>query len=195
MYKLMKLVDTVRIPPTLLGEEIMPTIKNALREKLEGQVDKKLGSLVAVYNIDEVGEGHILVGDGAVYYDVTFQAIMFYPELQEIIEGEVVEAVGFGVFVGMGPMDGLLHVSQITDDFISYDAKNARLVTKNGGKAIGEGDHVRARIVAVSINEREPKESKIGLTMRQTALGKLQWLEEARRKKQPHEAQGEGTAE
>jgi DNA-directed RNA polymerase subunit E' len=99
MYKLMKLVDTVRIPPTLLGEEIMPTIKNALREKLEGQVDKKLGSLVAVYNIDEVGEGHILVGDGAVYYDVTFQAIMFYPELQEIIEGEVVEAVGFGVFV------------------------------------------------------------------------------------------------
>jgi DNA-directed RNA polymerase subunit E' len=194
MYKLMKLVDTVRIPPTLLGEEIMPTIKNALREKLEGQVDKKLGSLVAVYNIDEVGEGHILVGDGAVYYDVTFQAVMFYPELQEIIEGEVVEAVGFGVFIGMGPMDGLLHVSQITDDFISYDAKNARLVTKNGGKAIGEGDHVRARIVAVSINEREPKESKIGLTMRQTALGKLQWLEEARRKKQPQEALNEGTA-
>ncbi|MHC1757018.1 MAG: DNA-directed RNA polymerase [Methanosarcina sp.] len=194
MYKLMKLVDTVRIPPTLLGEEVMPTIKNALREKLEGQVDKKLGSLVAVYNIDEVGEGHILVGDGAVYYDVTFEAVMFLPDLQEIIEGEVVEAVGFGVFIGMGPMDGLLHVSQITDDFISYDAKNARLVTKNGGKAIAEGDHVRARIVAVSINEREPKESKIGLTMRQTALGKLQWLEEARRKKQPQEIAGEETA-
>jgi DNA-directed RNA polymerase subunit E' len=194
MYKLMRLVDTVRIPPTLLGEEIMPTIKNALREKLEGQVDKKLGSLVAIYNIDEVGEGHILVGDGAVYYDVTFEAVMFFPELQEIIEGEVVEAVGFGVFVGMGPMDGLLHVSQITDDFISYDAKNGRLVTKNGGKSISEGDHVRARIVAVSINEREPKESKIGLTMRQTALGKLQWLEEARRKKQPQEVSEEGTA-
>jgi len=193
MYKLMKLVDTVRIPPTLLGEEVMPTIKNALREKLEGQVDKKLGSLVTVYNIDEVGEGHILVGDGAVYYDVTFEAVMFIPELQEIIEGEVVEAVGFGVFIGMGPMDGLLHVSQITDDFISYDAKNARLVTKTGGKASAEGDHVRARIVAVSINEREPKESKIGLTMRQTALGKLQWLEEARRKKQPSEVAGQET--
>jgi DNA-directed RNA polymerase (rpoE), archaeal and eukaryotic form len=194
MYKMMKLVDTVRIPPTLLGEEVMPTVKNALREKLEGQVDKKLGSLVAICKIVEIGEGHILVGDGAVYYDVTFEAIMFVPELQEIIEGEVIEAVGFGVFVGMGPMDGLLHVSQITDDFISYDAKNARLVTKNGGKAIAEGDHVRARVVAVSINEREPKESKIGLTMRQTALGKLQWLEEARKKKQSHEAVPEGTA-
>jgi DNA-directed RNA polymerase subunit E' len=46
---------------------------------------------------------------------------------------------------------------------------------------------VRARVVAVSINEREPKESKIGLTMRQTALGKLQWIEDARKKKQPQE--------
>lgn len=191
---MMRLVDTVRIPPTLLGEEVAPTVKNALREKLEGQVDKKLGSLVAIHKIVEIGEGHILVGDGAVYYDVTFEAIMFVPELQEIIEGEVVEAVGFGVFVGIGPMDGLLHVSQITDDFISYDAKNARLVTRNGGKSIAEGDHVRARIVAVSINEREPKESKIGLTMRQTALGKLQWLEEARKRKQPSEAAPEGTA-
>lgn len=194
MYKMMRLVDTVRIPPTLLGEEVAPTVKNALREKLEGQVDKKLGSLVAIHKIVEIGEGHILVGDGAVYYDVTFEAIMFVPELQEIIEGEVVEAVSFGVFIGMGPMDGLLHVSQITDNFISYDAKNARLVTKNGGKSIAEGDHVRARIVAVSINEREPKESKIGLTMRQTALGKLQWLEEARKRKQPSEAAPEGTA-
>lgn len=191
---MMRLVDTVRIPPTLLGEEVAPTVKNALREKLEGQVDKKLGSLVAIHKIVEIGEGHILVGDGAVYYDVTFEAIMFVPELQEIIEGEVVEAVSFGVFIGMGPMDGLLHVSQITDDFISYDAKNARLVTKNGGKSIAEGDHVRARIVAVSINEREPNESKIGLTMRQTALGKLQWLEEARKRKQPSEAAPEGTA-
>jgi len=194
MYKMMKLVDTVRIPPTLLGEQVMPTVKNALREKLEGQVDKKLGSLVAVCKIDEIGEGHILVGDGAVYYDVTFEAVMFVPELQEIIEGEVVEAVGFGVFVGMGPMDGLLHVSQITDDFMSYDAKNARLIAKTGGKSIAEGDHVRARVVAVSINEREPKESKIGLTMRQSAIGKLQWIEEARKKKQPHEVVNKGTA-
>ena len=159
MYKLMKLVDTVRIPPTLLGEEIMPTIKNALREKLEGQVDKKLGSLVAVYNIDEVGEGHILVGDGAVYYDVTFEAIMFYPDLQEIIEGEVVEAVGFGVFIGMGPMDGLLHVSQITDDFISYDAKMQGLLLRTEASQL-PNDHVRARIVMVALMRGSRKKAR-----------------------------------
>jgi DNA-directed RNA polymerase, subunit E' (EC 2.7.7.6) len=33
----------------------------------------------------------------------------------------------------------------------------------------------------VSLNERDPKGSKIGLTMRQTGLGKIEWLEALRR--------------
>jgi DNA-directed RNA polymerase subunit E' len=77
----------------------------------------------------------------------------------------------------MGPFDGLLHVSQITNEYISYDEKNARLVSKESNKALGEGEKVRARVIAVSLNEKEPRESKIGLTMRQTGLGKLDWLD------------------
>jgi DNA-directed RNA polymerase subunit E' len=33
-------------------------------------------------------------------------------------------------------------------------------------------------VVTLSLNEREPRESKIGLTMRQAGLGNLVWLEE-----------------
>jgi DNA-directed RNA polymerase subunit E' len=183
MYKRMKLVDTVRVAPNLLGEDVRVSVKDALKTKLEGRVDKNIGSIVAVTEIDEVGEGHILVGDGAVYYDVIFHAIVFIPVLQEVIEGEVVETVEFGAFVSIGSMDGLLHVSQITDDFMSYDGKHGRLLSKNGGRSLTEGDRVRSRIVAVSINEREPRESKIGLTMRQPALGKTEWLEDERRPK------------
>jgi len=42
-------------------------------------------------------------------------------------------------------------------------------------------DLIRARIVTYKINERNPNESRIGLTMRQPGLGKLEWLEETRR--------------
>ena len=70
-----------------------------------------------------------------------------------------------------------MHVSQITNEYISHDEKNARLVSKESNKSLGEGDKVRARVIAVSLNEKEPRESKIGLTMRQTGLGKLEWLE------------------
>lgn len=180
MYKKMVLADTVRIAPEMLGETLKHAVKLALREKLEGLVDKKIGAVVAVKDVLEVGEGHIIPGDGGVYYDTTFEALTFMPELQEIIEGSVVEVVEFGIFVGIGPLDGLVHVSQLTDEYISYDEKNSRLITRESGRAITVGDRIRARIVAVSLNEREPRDSKIGLTMRQHALGKLDWLEEAR---------------
>ncbi len=180
MYKKMKLEGVAKIEPNELGNPLEEAVDRALRNKYEAVVDKTLGTIVAVLGVDEIGEGHILAGDGAIYYQVIFDAIVFKPEMQEIIEGEVVEIVKFGAFLSMGPFDGLLHVSQITNEYISYDEKNARLVSKESNKSLGEGDKVRARIIAVSLNEKEPRESKIGLTMRQTGLGKIEWLEAAR---------------
>jgi DNA-directed RNA polymerase subunit E' len=181
MYKKMKLDGMVRIPPDQMGTPLEDAVELALRNKYEAVVDKTLGTIVAILGADTIGEGHILAGDGAIYYSVIFDAIVFKPEMQEIVEGEVVEIVKFGAFLSIGPFDGLLHVSQITNEYISYDEKNARLVSKESNKALSEGEKVRARIIAVSLNEKEPRESKIGLTMRQTGLGKLEWLEAAQR--------------
>ncbi|MDD1751437.1 MAG: DNA-directed RNA polymerase [Methanothrix sp.] len=179
MYKRMKLEGVAKIEPDQMGEPLEAAVDKALRDKYEAVVDKTLGTVVAVLGADDIGEGNILPGDGAVYYQVTFNALIFKPEMQEIIEGEVVEIVKFGAFLSLGPFDGLLHVSQITNEYISYDEKNARLVSKESNKSLGEGDKVRARVIAVSLNEKEPRESKIGLTMRQTGLGRLEWLEAA----------------
>ncbi len=180
MYSRMRLADTVRIAPEMLGKPVKESVKLALREKLEATISKKIGAIVAILDVVGVGDGHILAGDGGVYYETTFDALVFTPVMQEVIEGSVVEIVEFGAFVGIGPMDGLLHISQITDEYIYYDEKNSRLVTKDSGRSINVGDRLRTRIVAVSLNEREPRDSKIGLTMRQPALGKIEWIEEDR---------------
>jgi DNA-directed RNA polymerase subunit E' len=187
MYRKVRLVDIIRIPPQRLEEDLEKVIAETLREKLEGRIDKLLGSIVAVTDIVEIGEGHILVGDGAVYYEVSFDAIAYKPELQEIIEGTVVEIVNFGAFIAVGPVDCLVHVSQIADEFMTYDEKNARLTSRDSNRALNEGDKVRARIVAVSLNEHDPRESKIGLTMRQAALGKLEWIEDELKRKEKGE--------
>lgn len=177
MYKKMKLKGVARIAPDHLGDPLEAAVDRSLRDKYEAVVDKSLGTIVAVLGSDNIGEGRILAGDGSIYYEVDFEALVYKPEMQEIVEGEVVEIVKFGAFLSLGPFDGLLHVSQITNEYISYDEKNARLVSKESNKSLGEGDRVRARIIAVSLNEKEPRESKIGLTMRQTGLGRLEWLE------------------
>ncbi|HDM35955.1 MAG TPA: DNA-directed RNA polymerase [Candidatus Syntrophoarchaeum butanivorans] len=181
MYLKMQLVNTVRVPPELLGCELDLVIKDLLAESLEGRIDKKLGMIVAIIDLIDIGEGRILTGDGGIYYETTFEALVYRPQIQEIVKGRVVEIVNFGAFVEIGPMDGLVHVSQISDDFITYDEKNSRLVCRESNRALSEGDRVVARIVAVSLNEADPGESKIGLTMRQPTLGKFEWIEEERR--------------
>ncbi len=182
MYVKIRAVDVVRVPPERLGEDLASTVKELLKDKLEGRMDKRIGMFVAVLDVVEMKEGRIVIGDGGVYYETVFDALVFRPEMQEIVEGEVVEIVNFGAFVEIGPLDGLLHISQITDEFISFDEKGVKLVTGETNRILGERDRVRARIVAISLNERDPGNSKIGLTMRQPGLGKIEWIEEERKK-------------
>jgi DNA-directed RNA polymerase subunit E' len=174
----MTLEDKVRVPPDRLGEDLNTVILSVLQEQLEGSIDKDIGIFIAVNRVLDVGEGDLIPGDGAVYYDVTFEALVLRLALQEVIEGEVVETTSFGAFVSLGPIDAMLHVSQISDDFINYDEKNGRLVCQESRRQIGVGDGIRARVVSLSLSEREPRESKIGLTMRQAGLGTEAWLKE-----------------
>ncbi|MEA2052598.1 MAG: DNA-directed RNA polymerase [Euryarchaeota archaeon] len=177
MYTKVSAIDVVRVPPERLGDDLRVVVKEMLQDRLEGRMDKKLGMFIAIQDIVDVKEGRIMIGDAGIYYETIFDALVFRPKMQEIVEGAVVEIVEFGAFVEIGPLDGLLHISQITDEYISYDEKGAKLVTKDTSRTLGEGDKVRARIVAISLNERDPGDSKIGLTMRQPGLGKLEWLE------------------
>jgi DNA-directed RNA polymerase subunit E' len=175
--------DTVRIPPDLLSdksEELNNTIEKLTHENFEGKMTYDNSLIVVVTEILLNGSGKIVHGDGGVYQHINFKALTFKPELHEIVQGTVCEILKFGAFIRFGPLDGLLHISQIMDDRIDVDLINERLVGKESKRELRVGDHVRARVVAVSINERNPRESKIGLTMRQPGLGKTDWLEEDR---------------
>ncbi len=172
------LEDKVRVPPQRLGEKLEKVILEVLQEQLEGSIDKEIGIFICVTNVEDVGEGELVPGDGGVYYDVKFEALVLRLALQEVIEGLVVETTSFGAFVSLGPIDAMLHVSQISDEYINYDEKNSRLICQESKRFIGVGDIVRVRVVTLSLNEREPRDSKIGLTMRQAGLGTALWLEE-----------------
>jgi DNA-directed RNA polymerase subunit E' len=147
-----------------------------VKAKYEGVVDEELGYVVAVTEVKVSPTGKIIPGDGATYHKVNFSLLTFYPKIQEIVEGEVVEIADFGAFVRIGPIDALLHVSQLMDDFISYDEKQGVLLGKETKRKLMNGDQVRVRITAVSLG-RAGSQGKIGVTARQPYLGKLDWIE------------------
>jgi len=177
MFKLITLQDTIRIPPETFGNPLGKVGRDQVKAKYEGMVDEELGYVIAVTRVEVSPIGKIIPGDGATYHKVTFSLLTFYPVLQEIVEGDVVEIADFGAFLRIGPVDALLHVSQLMDDYISYDGKQGVLQGKETKRRLASGDQVRVRITAVSLG-RAGSSGKIGVTARQPFLGKLEWIKQ-----------------
>ena len=175
MFYKLTIKDHIRVSPTLFDLPVEEAILQVVNKKYEGFISMETGIAVTVTNINEIGKGVIIPGDGASYYDTTFELISFKPEQQEIITGKIRDITDFGAFITMGPIDGMIHISQTMDDFVSF-SKDKTLTGKESKKSLKVGDVCRARIIAVSF--KDPTNPKLGLTMRQQGLGKLDWIEE-----------------
>ncbi len=178
MYYKVNIKDTIRILPDRFGENLDDVVKQIVQETFEGTIRKNHGIIIVADNIEPVGDGIVIHGDGAMYQKVQFEALTFQPEMQEVVDGVVCEIVEFGAFCHIGPIDALIHMSQMMNDYVQIDAENQVISGKEKKQRLQVGDPVRARIVAVSMNELSARESKIGLTMRQPALGSHLWLTE-----------------
>jgi DNA-directed RNA polymerase subunit E' len=179
MYKIVEVEDKIRVPPEKFSMKVKDAVKESIEETYEGLLDPRIGFILACVEVEKVGEGKIIPGDPGVFYDATFKLLTFKPELHELVLGEVIDNTDFGSFVRIGPMDGLVHISQLMDDFVSFDNKSSVFLGKESKRTLKEGDLVRARIISISLGKEE---NKIGLTMRQPMLGALQWIEEEKKK-------------
>jgi DNA-directed RNA polymerase subunit E' len=173
---MVKIRDKVRLPPDRFGKNIDECLKQLAQDEYEGLVRENLGVIVAVTDIKRVSEGRVVPGDGAAYFDAEIEMLVFKPEVHEVVEAKVGEIAEFGAFLSLGPMEGLVHVSQIMDEYLNYDSKNMQFIGKESKKTLKVDDTVLARIVSVSL-KGTLAESKIGLTMRQPFLGKKEWEE------------------
>jgi len=192
MYRIAAVEDKIRVPPEKLDTDIKKAIKSAIAEQVEGVINSRLGIILYVTSLDKVGEGRIAPGDPGVYYNCEFKLLTFKPEIHEIVYGEIIDNTEFGSFIRMGPMDGLIHISQLMDDFVSFDSKNSLFLGKESKRTLKEGDLVRARVIAVSLGRGE---NKIGLTMRQPGLGGLAWIKEEKKRKKTSKPKAGAAAE
>ncbi|HJN56802.1 MAG: DNA-directed RNA polymerase [Candidatus Woesearchaeota archaeon] len=179
MYYKIELKDHIRIPPNLFELDAEEAVIKRIQKKYEGHISKELGIIIDIAGVKEIGEGVIIPGDGSSYCETTFEVLTFKPEIQEVILGRIRDIVDFGAFITLGPIDGMIHVSQTMDDFVSF-SKDKTLAGKESKRSLKVNDVCRARIIAVSF--KDPLNPKLGLTMRQQGLGRLDWIEEDEQK-------------
>ena len=181
MFYEIKVNDFIRVPPNLFGQKVEEAITERIKTVYDGHISKNIGVVIDVLKVNEVGEGKITPGDGAAYYETSFTLLTFKPENQEVVFGKIKDIADFGAFVNMGVIDGMIHISQTMDDYVSF-SKEKTLSGKETKQNLRVEDTCKARIVAVSY--KDVSDPKIGLTMRQEGLGRPEWLEEKKNKQQ-----------
>ncbi|MCR4313236.1 MAG: DNA-directed RNA polymerase [Candidatus Roizmanbacteria bacterium] len=180
MFYTVKVKDFIRVPPSMFDRTKKKAVLENIKTTYENFVSKELGFVINVIDIGEVKEGVIVPGDGAGYYEADFELLTFKPELNELVFGVVRDITDFGAFIDLGGVEGMVHISQSMDDYVSF-SKDKVLLGKKTNQSLKVGDKCRARIIALSY--KDLNNPKIGLSMRQEGLGKIEWLEQQREEK------------
>lgn len=174
MFYKVQVKDHIRVPPAYFGMDKKEAIIKRIKKKYDGYISKDFGFVIDVSDVSEINEGVIIPGDGAAYYQTNFTLLTFKPEMQEVMMGKIKDIADFGAFLNIGPTDGMIHISQSMDDFVSF-TKDKVLVGKESKRTLKVNDVARARIIAVSY--KDLSNPKIGMTMRQLGLGRQEWTE------------------
>ena len=177
LFSISTLIDIVRIPPNLFGTGLKKAAESILKSKYESMINVELGYIIMVMDAKVETMGKMIPGDGGTFHRVEFQALTFYPKLQEIVQGELVDITDFGAFVRIGPTDALLHLSQVMDDYLKSDVAAGMIIANQSGRTLKVNSAIRARITAVSLGKAASM-GKIGITCRQPFLGANEWIEE-----------------
>ena len=183
MFYLLEVEDHVRVEPKHFGLPTKEAVEKQLNEGYVSSVSKEFGYVLAVVSVDYIEDGILIPGDGAAYYKSNFKIVVWRPELHELVYGTISDITNFGAFIQIGPAQGMIHISQTMDDYVSLN-KTGTLSGKSSRRNLAKGDNCIARIVAISYKGESPK---IGLTMRQPGLGKVEWLEEEKKKREAAE--------
>lgn len=173
MFYAVELKDFIRVPPREFDKELDLAVIAQVKEKYSGYISKDLGYVVDVIDLKNVEDGVVIPGDGAAYYRATFELLTYMPEAQEVVLGKIKDITDFGAFLSVGPVEGIIHIGQTMNDFVSF-SKDKSLQGRESKKTLKVGDKCFARVVAVSF--KDLSNPKIGLTMRQDGLGKTDWV-------------------
>jgi len=177
MFQIIEVEDVVRVEPLDFSETLNKMAEKVLKLKYESTLSPDFGYVILIIGVKADKVGKILPSDGATYHTVTFKLLTYLPKLQEVVEGEVVEITDFGAFIRIGPTDALLHLSQITDEYLNSDVRQGLITAQQSNRVISVGTRMRVRVTALSL-ARGSSMGKIGVTCRQPFLGANDWIEE-----------------
>ncbi len=123
--------------------------------KLTSKRRKKLQETVE--RASERSSERELVAEEAERESVDFKKIEFMQRhIGDEFEGSISSVLSFGFFVELeNTVEGLVHVSTLTDDYYQFIEEHRVLVGKHTGKTYRIGDRIRVKVMRADLDARE----------------------------------------
>ncbi|KMK77503.1 ribonuclease R [Alkalihalobacillus pseudalcaliphilus] len=88
-------------------------------------------------------------------------------KIGEVFTGMISGVTNFGLFVELeNTIEGLVHVSYLTDDYYRYDEKHYAMIGERSGQVFRIGDEIEVRVVNVNVEEASIDFEVVGMKPR-----------------------------
>jgi DNA-directed RNA polymerase II subunit RPB7 len=84
-----KLSHTIQLPPIYFGRNIRVELARRLHEDVEGTCNGRVGYIVSVLEVVSITPGKLLPGSGSAEFKVEYQAIVFKPFKNQVMDAVV----------------------------------------------------------------------------------------------------------
>lgn len=153
MFHLLEVQTKTSISPEQLdpSKDANELLLKRLREKLEGEILKDIGLVVAVISCQIMGEGEIPLRSPEVLFNATMKLLSFLPKEDEVVEGEVVNVTETGAFVNIGSIDAFWPRNKISDKRLTFNARRGTLENQKGEAVVERKEKVRTKVSNIEI--------------------------------------------
>ncbi|PWN94821.1 putative DNA-directed RNA polymerase II chain Rpb7 [Tilletiopsis washingtonensis] len=156
MFFLKTLTHKIQLHPSYFGPSLSDYLRKQLKAEVEGTCTGKVGFIVKVTGIIDVGDGVILPGgDGKAEFESTYNAVVLKPFKGEVVDALVTNVNKMGFFATVGPLQIFTSVHLLPVDFKFQPDSNPAEYASADGSTIVKGKKVRLRIVGTRIDANE----------------------------------------
>uniref|UniRef100_A0A1I7ZD39 RNA_pol_Rbc25 domain-containing protein n=1 Tax=Steinernema glaseri TaxID=37863 RepID=A0A1I7ZD39_9BILA len=193
MFVLSVIKDTIQSKPHQFDGDYEERLTTSINNRYSNKVIPNVGLAMNLFDFVEIGEAHILPGDGSTYTQVVFRLVVFRPFVGQVLEGVVLTSSKEGVFITLDffddirvPPSRLPHNSRFDQNEQSwYWAYQTSPEGEETRLFMDPGKRVRFRVVKEIFNDVQPGEEDNGrksyeleASMAESGLGcMLWWLE------------------
>ncbi|CCF73282.1 DNA-directed RNA polymerase II subunit G [Babesia microti strain RI] len=148
MYFVIEQWKNIGIKPSQLGPNYQQCIEEMLRNEVEGHCTAKFGYVVCVIRIVHCESGRVQDGTGMIIVSVKYQAIVFKPFKDEVLDAIVTDVNKLGFFAQAGPLKVFVSKSSIAPGY-AYQDDASQPCFSDGTSVIRSQTEIRMRLQGI----------------------------------------------